>query len=165
MTEKEPKKEEFMKIPYRVSLGYRYAAGPYMSRFCEELKANKRFVANKCRQCGRKLFPPRMFCPDCGLRASEEWVTVGPEGTVLFVVEVGRASIDLRTGEKMKMPTPYSALIQIDGVAPGRGAFFHWLKVDQPDQATEGLRIRPVFKEERLLGTLEDVLYFVPVGN
>ncbi len=161
----EKDKEEFMKIPHRVSLVYRYAAGPYMSRFCEELKENKRFVANKCKECGRHLFPPRMFCPDCGIRASDEWVEVGPEGTVLFATEVGRASIDLRTGERMKMPTPYSALIQIDGVAPGRGAFFHWLKVNDPDQAREGLRIKPVFKEERFLGTLEDVICFEPVDE
>ena len=156
-------KQEFMKIPHRVSLVYRYAAGPYISRFCHEIKENRRFVANKCGRCGRHLFPPRMFCPDCGIRALDEWLEVGPEGTVLFTAEAGRAPIDLRTGEKIKMPAPHSALIQINGVAPGRGAFFHWLKVDDPDQAKEGLRIKPVFREKRQLGTLEDIVYFVPI--
>ena len=155
--------DQYIKIPHTVRLLYRYAAGPYMARFCKELRENKRLVANRCPRCRRILFPPRISCPDCMVRAADEWVEVGPGGTLLFFAEVGRPGIDTRTGEVQELPASYACLIQPDGVLIGQGCFSHWLKVENPEKLREGMRVEPVFKEERRLGTLEDILYYVPV--
>jgi len=73
--------EELVTIHDRWDIPYDYSAGVCASKFFVELRDHKRLMATKCSKCGRVLMPPRSFCERCFVKA-EEWVEVGPEGTI-----------------------------------------------------------------------------------
>lgn len=164
MTEKG---KEFLKIPSEVRLEYRFSTGPYLGRFYRELRDNKRFVANKCGQCGRVLFPPRISCPDCMVRAADEWVEVGPRGTLLFFAKYGMEMYDSKTGKwEVRGGDLYNCLVELDGTVAEESCFDHWLLVEDIEKLREGMKVEPVFKEEGRTGfIMEDILYFKPVDE
>lgn len=53
--------------------------------FYEFLKEG-RFTTTRCRDCGKKAFPPRVICPEC-LSENLEWVDLPTRGKVLVVTE------------------------------------------------------------------------------
>jgi uncharacterized OB-fold protein len=49
--------------------------------FIEYLEQGK-FMATRCKQCGKKYFPPRVDCPTC-LTSDVEWFEVNEKGKLL----------------------------------------------------------------------------------
>jgi uncharacterized OB-fold protein len=45
---------------------------PTPSRYWREIPQRYRLEAEKCKECGRILFPPRLLCPHCGKREFEK---------------------------------------------------------------------------------------------
>lgn len=45
-----------------------------------------RFTTTRCRDCGKRSFPPRVICPEC-LSENLEWVDLPTTGKVLVVTE------------------------------------------------------------------------------
>jgi len=45
-----------------------------------------RFTTTRCRECGKRSFPPRVICPEC-LSENMEWVDLPTRGRVLVVTE------------------------------------------------------------------------------
>lgn len=72
---------DLITIPGHWSFDYTYFAGETASRFFAELKEHQRVMGTRCPSCRRVLVPARAFCDACFER-TEDWVEVGPEGTL-----------------------------------------------------------------------------------
>ena len=137
------------------SIDQRYATGPTMGRWFAGLKERK-FLANKCPQCGRTQIPPREACAICRVRV-REFVELGPKGTITAWDIVYYASPDPLTGAVREVP--YAVLyIMLDG-ATEQEAFAMEMKKDDIGRIKMGSRVRPVWAETTM-GSYKDVLYF-----
>jgi hypothetical protein len=123
-----------------VSLSFRYAAGEAASRFLAALRDEKKIYGTRCPTCGRVLVPARSFCPRCYVDTTE-WIEVGPMGTLVAVAAA---------------PPPLLALIHLDGADTN---FLHLLAETPPDLLTVGMRVEPVFAEQRI-GSVLDITHF-----
>jgi long-chain acyl-CoA synthetase len=153
--EAEEKREELIKLNQILSIPQRFATGPVMGRFLNALK-EKKILANKCSKCGRLQLPPREVCAECVVRVTE-FVEVGPEGVLATPDITYYASPDPLTGESRE--TPYiSAHFLLDG-CKGHQTFWHELKPSDLEKARRGVRVRPVWNENRV-GAVSDIKYF-----
>jgi hypothetical protein len=151
-----PEEEELVVLRKLISIPQRFATGPLMGRFLRELRDNKRILANRCPSCGRLQAPPREVCAVCRVPV-DELVEVGPEGTVTVTEVVHYSSPDPLTGESRE--TPYcAAFIVLDGCGPN-DVFWHEINPAQLDRVRTGVRVRPVWAEERR-GAITDIRYF-----
>jgi long-chain acyl-CoA synthetase len=153
--EEEEPREELIRLDQVLSIPQCFATGPVMGKFLNGLKEKKIF-ANKCPRCGRLQVPPREVCAECVVRVTE-FVEVGPEGMLTTPDITYYASPDPLTGESRE--TPYiSAHFLLDG-CKGHETFWHELKPSDIDKARRGVRVRPVWNEERV-GAVTDIKYF-----
>ena len=158
--DEEEKGEELIRLNQVLSIPQRFATGPVMGKFLRAFK-EKRILANKCPACGRLQLPPREVCAECKV-AAEEWVEVGPEGVISIADITYYASPDPLTGESRE--TPYiSAHFLLDG-CKGHETFWHELNPADIDRAQKGVRVRPVWNENRV-GAVTDLKYFVVVDD
>lgn len=72
---------ELITIPGHWGFDYTYFAGEAASRFFAELRDRRRIMGARCPKCTRVLVPARSFCDACFER-TDEWVEVGPGGTL-----------------------------------------------------------------------------------
>jgi long-chain acyl-CoA synthetase len=153
--EEQEQREELIRLSQVLSIPHRFSTGPVMGRFLNALK-EKRILANKCPKCGRLQLPPREVCAECVVRVTE-FVEVGPEGLLATPDITYYASPDPLTGETRE--TPYiSAHFLLDG-CKGHETFWHELKPSDIDKARRGVRVRPVWNENRV-GAVTDIKYF-----
>jgi len=122
---------------------FNWHLGPYWSKYIAEMRDNKRFMATKCAECGMVYVPPRALCGRC-YKEMNEWVEVGPEGTLQGFTIVRFPYIDANNGELMKVP--FTAVwIQLDA-ADTRMMHF----CNEPDESTltVGMRMKAVWADE-----------------
>jgi len=111
----------------RIRIPYRWPAGKVAGRFLSVLRNEKRFEGLRCPQCRKVTVPPRPRCLACRV-ASEDRVTVGPQGTVTTWT---------------RTPKGILALVRLDGADT---AILHRLiDVDQPHS---GMRVSPVLEDD-----------------
>jgi len=139
-----------------IDFPYNYRVGQYLEKYIQGL-AEKKILGIKCPGCGKVVVPPRKICGTCN-RVMEEWVEVGPEGTVESYT-VGHVKLDKGKVETCDPPR-LIAMIKLEGatsllVAEVRGV--------EPGDLKDGLKVRAVFKEPPT-DSLEDLDYFEPVG-
>jgi hypothetical protein len=72
---------ELITIPGNWNFDYTYFAGEAASRFFAEIKDRQRIMGARCPACKRVLVPARAFCDAC-FKRTEDWVEVGPAGTI-----------------------------------------------------------------------------------
>lgn len=72
---------DLITIPGRWAFDYNYFAGEAASRFFNELGQHRRIMGTRCPHCKRVLVPARGFCDTC-MEKTDEWVEVGPQGTL-----------------------------------------------------------------------------------
>ncbi|MCX7634667.1 MAG: Zn-ribbon domain-containing OB-fold protein [Syntrophales bacterium] len=130
-----------------------YWAGRAGSRFYRTLRDRGRILGSPCRNCNKVLWPPRSICTFC-FSALREMVEIGPLGTVeTFTVVTYTAPIHPR-------PAPFIyAVIRLDGADTGMA---HFLDEVEFTQVHIGMRVRPVFAQERR-GNILDIRYFKPL--
>jgi uncharacterized OB-fold protein len=135
-----------------ISIPFSYAAGRSGSRFLTELRDDCRISGTRCPRCRRVLVPARGFCPRCQV-ATDEWVEVGPAGELRRFVVVRQAR------PYHPLPTPFAyGLIRLDGADT---EFLHLVAGVPMEALRVGLRVRPLFREERTASIL-DIAYFGP---
>jgi len=153
--------EELLAVSYTLDLPFRYAAGPFLSRFYRELKEKGRLVANTCPQCGRLLFPPMIVCGRCHVRATEEFVELSATGTVLDYTVVLQPIQDPTTGKMREERYPHATILLDDGVS-----FTHRLKETDLAKLRAGMRVEGVFRDQgERQGHMTDILYFRTVED
>ncbi len=147
--------EELLRLSVVTSVAQRFATGPVMGRWFKGLK-EKKFMANKCPQCGRTQIPPREICADCRV-VCPEFIEVGPEATVTAIDKVFYASPDPLTGKVRE--TPYASFFMVlDGSSPTE-SLNHEIKKEDFLRLQKGSRVRPVWAEHTT-GSFKDLLYF-----
>ena len=147
--------EELLVRRMVLSIPQTFSTGPVMGKFLSAFK-EKKILANKCPDCGRLQIPPREVCADCVVEC-KEWVEIGPEGVLMIADVTYYASPDPLTGETRE--TPYvSAHFLLDG-CKGHETMWHELKPSQHERAVRGVRVRPVWADERK-GAVTDIEYF-----
>lgn len=148
-------REQAIRLDQQVTLEYRFAAGEHATRFFTALRDEGRILATRDAQ-GNVMVPPR---PVCGLSSlpMDEWVEVGPGGTLAGCTIVYVPFIDPMTGKKR--PVPYGfGLIRFDGADTN---IYHFLDETDPARIGVGRRVEAVFKpREERIGSLADIRYF-----
>ncbi|MCS6972247.1 MAG: Zn-ribbon domain-containing OB-fold protein [Turneriella sp.] len=137
----------------RIKVPYTWSVGETGSRFLRALRDEKKLLANKCPKTGQVFCPPRRNSPYT-LEPITEWLELPGTGMVLSYTCRRYASRAVPAGS----PELY-ALIQLDGATQ---AFLHFLGEIEPDKVRRGLRVEPVFREERT-GHILDIRYFRPL--
>ncbi len=149
----EQKEQELIVSRQTLSVPQRFATGPVMGRFLQELRDHKRIMANKCPKCGRHQLPPREVCALCHVEATE-WEELPPVGSVRDYDIIFYASPDPLSGETRQVPY-VECWVDLDGTQ-GDAPLWHLLIVDDIRKVKRGLRVRVKFAEERH-GTTEDI--------
>jgi putative sterol carrier protein/uncharacterized OB-fold protein len=147
--------EELVVKKQVLSINQKFSTGPVMGKFLNALK-EKKILANKCPSCGRLQLPAREVCAECRVRA-DQWVEVGPQGTLTILDVAFYASPDPLTGDVRE--TPYCAChVLLDG-CKGHETLWHELNPDDIGRAKRGMRVKPVWNPKRI-GAITDILYF-----
>jgi uncharacterized OB-fold protein/putative sterol carrier protein len=147
--------EELLVKKQVLSINQKFSTGPVMGKFLNSLK-EKKILANKCPSCGRLQLPAREVCAECRVRA-DQWVEVGPQGTLTILDVAFYASPDPLTGDVRE--TPYCAChVLLDG-CKGHETLWHELNPDDIGRAKRGMRVKPVWNPKRI-GAITDILYF-----
>ncbi|MEV0582008.1 OB-fold domain-containing protein [Nonomuraea sp. NPDC050310] len=131
--------------------GYTRSTGPVIGRFLTELR-ERRLYGVRTRE-GRVLVPPLEYDPDTGEAVTGDWTEVGPAGTVTAASWVAEP----RPEHPLDRPFAW-ALIRLDGADT---ALVHALDAGSPKALKPGLRVRPVWREQRT-GDITDLACFVP---
>ena len=128
------------------------STGATGTKFLSEIRDNKKIMGIKCPKCSKVYVPPRLHCPTCFARMTE-WIELSGKGAL--------SSYTVVRYEEPYMPKtpPYAyGVIQLDGADTGMA---HVLGEVDLDKIKIGMRLEPVFKEERE-GSILDIDYFKP---
>jgi len=138
---------------------FNWHLGPYWSKYIAELRDNGRFMATKCSQCGTVYCPPRAVCGRCFVEMNE-WVEVGPEGTLKGFTVVRFPYIDPNNGGLKEVP--YSAVwVTLDGADTRT---MHYCNVIDEKQLEVGMRVRAVFAKKPRPTSIHAVKCFEVIG-
>lgn len=152
----EKEAEELISMKVVNSIEQRFASGPIMAKWFSGLKERKT-LANKCPQCGRTQIPPREICANCRIRV-EDFVEVGPGGTVTNIENVYFASPDPLTGAVRD--TPYMVLfVMLDGASEEESVSAEFLNKADFKKVKIGSRVRLVWAA-KTTGSYNDLLGF-----
>ncbi len=151
----EKKGEELISLKCIPTINQRFATGTHMGKWFAGLK-EKKIIGTRCPVCRRVMVPPTEVCAVCHIR-TDDFVEVGPKGTVCLIDTVYYASPDPLTGQVRS--TPYAgAYMVLDGGSPME-SFAMEINPKDMDRIKPGMKIRPVWNTERS-GTFTDLLYF-----
>jgi hypothetical protein len=138
---------EQITIPGSWNLAFEHAAGRAASRFLVALRDRQVLLASPCPSCGRVRVPPRSFCEDCFVPTSDEWVEVGPAGTIESF------TITYADFPGYRQPPYAIAYVRLDGASTAIGNYVEGVDLSDPDAAAAALAIgtpvRAVFSERR----------------
>lgn len=144
---------ERMVLEGMVDLPFSYSAGRTASRFFIELRDKQRIMGKRCPRCNRVIVPAQLFCKECFVE-TDEWVEVGPEGTLVTFTVVYRRE----DHHPEEVPLAYG-VIKLDGADT---SIVHLLGETDLSQIEHGMRVRPVFSDKRR-GHILDIKCFEPV--
>jgi len=136
---------------HHLEYAYRRSVGPVLGRFFAELR-EKRIVGIRTR-AGRVLVPPSEYDPANGEATAEDFVPVGPSGTVTSYAWVTAP----RAKQPLQHPFAY-ALIQLDGADT---QLLHAVDAGDESRIRIGLRVRPRWRAETK-GEITDLACFEP---
>lgn len=145
-----------LRLEYLANFEYVYSAGKYGSAFMSALRDEATLHGTRCSQCERVLVPPRPVCGICAA-PTDEWVEVGPTGTVTGFTVVEIPFIDPMTG--VKRPVPYGfAFVRLTGADTN---LYHFLEENRHDHISVGMDVEAVFKPDgEREGSLSDIVHF-----
>lgn len=151
--------EDAMKeMPYKMSLDYEHAYGPYYGRLFDELAHHRRLLGSPCPECHQVMVPPRERCDVCFARTTR-LVDVKDTGTLQAFSVVHLEFV----GQTRTPPYVYAEVV-LDGSAT---RLIHVLGgfdiADAKDLLRIGMPVRAVWKDSEPKGTLDDIDYFEPV--
>ncbi|MBU1669965.1 MAG: Zn-ribbon domain-containing OB-fold protein [Actinobacteria bacterium] len=149
--------ENVRELGIDIDATYSWSVGASMERFVRGL-ADRRLLGARCPKCSRVLVPPRKVCERCFVE-TDEWVEVGPGGTVVSFT-VGEVELDGKAGGFKDLDVPVvTGLIKPDGADT---AFVHVIGEADPREVACSMRVEAVWADEAG-GALSDLRYFKPL--
>jgi uncharacterized OB-fold protein len=136
---------------HELEYAYTRSVGPIIGRFLGELQ-ERRIVGVRTVD-GRVLVPPQEYDPETGDAVSDDFVEVGPVGSVTTWAWVHAPR------PKHPLDRPFAwALIKLDGADT---AMLHAVDAGDESAMSTGMRVRPRWREETL-GEIHDIVCFEP---
>jgi uncharacterized OB-fold protein len=133
----------------KIELYWVYTSGRAGEEFFRKLREGK-FIAAKCKKCGHRYFPPRIYC-EFDFSETEFYEITGEGCVEAFTV----ATLDLNE-EPME---EVIAMIKLDNTD---GRIIHVIK-DAKDVCI-GMKVKPVLRRpEEMKGNISDIAYYKPV--
>jgi uncharacterized OB-fold protein len=132
---------------------YKRSVGPVLGRFFTGLRDGR--IEGVKTQAGRVLCPPMEHDPETGEATTNDWVEVGPGGTVTTWAWIAEP----RDAHPLDRPFAF-ALVQLDGADTG---LLHTVDAGEEGRMRTGMRVRARFAAERT-GRIEDIACFEPEG-
>ena len=125
---------ELMTRTEKWNITYNHALGETASWFFQQLRDNQQLYGRRDPKSGRVLVPPRAFSDET-LEPTNEWVPVGPEGTIECFTIVYAASNNL--------PDPPYAFgyVHLKGADTAIGGYFRGLDLSDGAAAAKKLAI------------------------
>ena len=143
--------DELLSAPHVLEYDYRRSLGSVLSRFFTGLR-DRKIEAVKTKS-GRVLVPPAEYDPENGDATSEDWVEVGPGGTVKSWAWVHQP-LDRHISDE-----PFAfALIELDGADT---ALTHVVNAASEASMKTGMRVTVKWADETV-GAIGDIVAFVP---
>lgn len=130
---------------------YRRSVGPVLGRFFAALR--ERRIEGVRTRGGRVLVPPAEYDPDTGEATTDEFVPVGPTGTVTSWTWV----VEPRAKQPLQHPFAY-ALVKLDGADT---PLLHAVDALSEGRMRTGMRVRPRWRSETK-GEIADIACFEP---
>ena len=125
---------------------YSRTLGPVIGAFAAGLRERRLLAARTVG--GRVLMPPVEYDPDTGDATEPDLIEVGPGGVVESWSWVPEPS------GRQPYDRPFAfAMIKVDGADTG---MIHALTATSPDEISTGMRVAPVWREERT-GRIDDI--------
>jgi len=137
-----------------ITVPYSWTTGPAIGAFLTGIRDDMKLIGVKCSKCGQVMCPPKDICPKCFIK-NDDYVTVGPAGTV-----VAFSVIYLPNDDQPAEPPYTLALINLDGADTN---LVYLLGDVDPDDVEHGMRVEPVWKEERYGYLSADLKHFKPL--
>jgi uncharacterized OB-fold protein len=134
-----------------VEFNYTRTVGPVTGRFLTALRDGR--IEGVRTQAGKVLVPPMEYDPETAAAVTDDFVEVGPAGTVTTWAWVRRP----RSQQPLDRPFAW-ALIQLDGADT---AMLHAVDAGDPGAMQTGMRVVPRWRGERR-GMVTDIECFVP---
>lgn len=142
---------DVLSAPHVLEYPYTRSVGPVVGRFLGGLRA-KRIEGVRTRE-GKVLVPPLEYDPRTAEPVADEFVEVGPAGTVATWCWVARPRA------KQPLAKPFAwALIRLDGADT---ALLHAVDAGASERMSTGMRVRPRWRAETT-GMITDIECFEP---
>lgn len=132
---------DLVTIDGKWNFNYTYFAGESASRFFMELRENRRIMGTRCTKCERLLVPARAYCDTC-MAKTDEWVEVGPEGTLETFTIITTAFPGLPP------PPIVMAYVTLDGADTALINLVHGLDLSDIEVAAQKLNTLPRVRVE-----------------
>ncbi len=145
--------EEAIVYKGRIRMPYNWAVGETGSFFLNKIKDDCQIWATKCSECEKVLLPPRRNCPYCFFPRTN-WIQLSGNGVLTNYTKVHYHEPALHPQD----PPLIYGMIKLDGADT---SLLHLLGEIDEENLHEGMRLEPVFKEERT-GHIKDIKYFRP---
>ncbi len=149
-------KEDFSNsyvIEGKLALPYTYFAGRLGSHFLTTIRDRKEIMGVRCETCDTVFVPPRQTCERCLADIRDNWVMLENRG------EVVNYTVVREQDKHLPRKTPYIlGLIKLDGADTPMA---HIIDGVDPDNVSEGMRVRAVFADQSE-GTILEIAYFEP---
>lgn len=143
--------EELLSAPHALEYAYRRSLGSVLSRFFTGLRDRK--IEGIRTKSGTVLVPPAEYDPLTGEANGEDFVEVGPGGSVMSWCWV----TEPREHHPLQKPFAF-ALIQLDGADT---QLLHAVDAGTEDAMSTGMRVAPQWRAETI-GAIGDIEAFVP---
>ncbi len=130
---------------------YKRSVGPVLGRFFTSLRDGK--IEGVKTRAGRVLVPPMEHDPETGEATSDDWVEVGPGGTVTTWAWVAEP----RDQHPLDRPFAF-ALVRLDGADT---AMLHAVDAGSESAMRTGMRVRARFADAPT-GGIKDLACFTP---
>jgi uncharacterized OB-fold protein len=151
MLEKISNPERVKVVTGHIPVKHRYTAGVAGDRFFRALRDRGEILGTPCTNCNVVYVPGRMFCERCFAQL-EEWVQVGPGGTLESFTAV---HLDL-DGNPVDEPT-WIGLVTLDGATT---VMVHRLEPNGTEPAV-GARVEAVLEPKgQRTGSINDIKAF-----
>lgn len=153
MLDKVTNPEHIRVVEGHIPVRHRYTPGVAGDRFFTTLRDQGKFLATPCRSCGVVYVPGRTFCERC-FSALEEWIPVGPGGTLESFTTV-HVDLDGRPAEPQVV-----GLVKLDGATT---VMVHRITGKRGAEPRLGARVEAVLKPKKdRTGSINDLEGFRP---
>ncbi len=150
MLEKITSPDRVRAVKGAIPVQHRYTPGVAGDRFFRALRDDGEILGTPCSSCGVVYVPGRMFCERC-FAALQEWVPVGPAGTLESFTAV---LVDL-DGRPRDEPQ-WIGLVRFDGAT---SVLVH--RLEGGGEAVIGARVEAVLEpKKRRTGSINDIRTF-----